>query len=132
MKWYKKAQKTMLGYKAVGYDPKTNSAYSFWGGKNFPIDLNIGSWITDPKGIYLGSSENFVLDYYSGMTDGEELLLTYKFNIEDAINIPDTSSCSGEIKVKRAQLIDIKQINKDKSGQIVEDISPWENNNELV
>ena len=133
MNWYKKSQKTMLGYKGVSYDPQTNTSFSFWGGKNFPIDLTIGNWINtySPKGLYLGSSKQYVLDYYSAMTDGEELLLTYQFNIEDVLSIPDTSACDGEIRVKRAQLINIEHIDKDESGEIVEGISPW-NNNKLI
>ena len=125
MNWYKIAQQIMLGYKGVSYNPETNTAFSFWGGENIPIDINIGNWaITDsPKGMYLGSSKQYVLDYYSAMTDGEELLLTYEFNTEDALSIPDTSMCDGEIRVKKAKLIDIEYINKNED--IVEGISPW-------
>ena len=127
MNWYKKAQQVMLGYKGVGYNPETKIAYSFFGGENSPIDLTIGEWTTtnSPKGMYLGSSKQFVLDYYSGAVDGEELLLTYQFNVEDALSIPDTSACDGEIQVKKAQLINIEHMNKDESGEIVEGLSPW-------
>jgi hypothetical protein len=128
MNWYKTSQETMLGYKGVSYNPETRTASSFWGGGE--IDLTIGGWAyTDsPKGMYLGSDKDYVLDYYSGMTDGEEILLTYQFNIEDALSICDTSACSGEIRVKKAQLINIEHIDKDESGEIVEGISPFASN----
>jgi hypothetical protein len=125
--WYKKAQQPRLGFKAVAYNPETKTAYSLWGGESHPIDLTINSWAesNSPQGIYLGSSQQFVIDYYSGMTDGEELLLTYSFNEEDALSLPDCSGCDSEIRVKRAQLVGIKHIDKDETGEIVYGVSPF-------
>ena len=131
--WYKFAQQIMLGYKGVAYNPQTKTAYSFWGGQNYPIDITIGNTIStnSPKGMYLASSKQYVLDYYSGMTDGEELLLTYQFDVKDALSICDTSGCDGEMRVKKATLVNVEHIDKDENGELVEGISPW-SNNELV
>lgn len=108
---HKKSQQMLKGYKGVGYDTTREIAYSFWGGKDALIDLTIGKWTyaDSPQGIYLETSKQFVLDYYSGMTDDPDLLLTYEFDIKDAINNPAPNS---EVRVKKAKLIDIETIEK--------------------
>lgn len=58
------------------------------------------------NGIYLGTDEQYVLDYYSGLAD-EEALLTFEFYPSD-ITTGNLDDREVEISVKSAKLIDIE------------------------
>ena len=119
MKIYRIAQllaPLIRGYKAVGVTPE-GQGYSLYGGKSCYIDLTIGGWMKDcptSKGFYLGSSKEYVLTYYSGLTDDDELLLTYEFSKDDLLEGDPDSICSmgSELRVSQAQLIDKEEIAK--------------------
>jgi len=85
-----------------------------------PIDINIGSWMDNqtPAGFFLGSSKEYVLDYYSGLTDDPELMLTYEYDSDETVDrsVADHSVTPGEIRVRRAQLVAVEQIEKDDGG----------------
>lgn len=119
MNWYKISQQVFYGFKVVAYNPQTKEAYSLWGGKSVPINIQIGNISTSnsQNGIYLGYPKDFCMNYYAGGTDGEELLLTYEFGANDVLNkniLPDINgSNEQEIRVKKAKLVKIEHIQKD-------------------
>ena len=104
MNWYKNNQ-YLLGYKVVGY--KDGKAFSLMN-REQAINLVIGS-IINTQQFFLGTSVEFVKSYYSGLTDENELLLTYQYQQKDIIK-GDPSGSSGEIVVKSAKLIKIDNI----------------------
>ncbi|MHA2051867.1 MAG: hypothetical protein ACW986_19845 [Promethearchaeota archaeon] len=112
MKIYRIASEKRLGYKAVGY--KDGQAYSLYGGYGTPIDITVGSWMNDgsPKGFFLGSSKEYVLDYYSGLTDDDELLLTYEYDKSDVVGDSWNNNVvtDGEVRVTKARLVNVEPI----------------------
>ena len=116
MSWFTKiSAKKWYGFKVVGFNKEKNQAYSLYGGAGFPISIEIGNIIEakNPKGFFLGSTKNYVLQYYSDLTDDEELLLTYEFDIEDLLSsFPGKEETEGEIRVRKAKLINIETIDK--------------------
>lgn len=69
-----------VGYKVMRYDPTTNMVYSIADDNNkFP--LKVGDKISmRGKGIYLSNNEDFVKNYYSGLTDTDEVLLKIEYD----------------------------------------------------
>jgi len=113
MNWYKKAQNLFIGYKIVGVDKKTNRIYSIY--DKTIIDAQIGRTYTyNNSGLFLGTSKQFCMDYYSCGTPDEdgELLLTYQYEGRDIIRGEPTHS-NGEVQVKQAKLTNIDIINKE-------------------
>ena len=45
----------------------------------------IGSVESSDKGIFLGNSQDFA-DYYTGLTDEEDVLLVYEYNEEEILS----------------------------------------------
>jgi hypothetical protein len=117
VKIIKVSQTENLGDKAVGY--KDGQGFSLYGGGGLPVDITIGSVMENLSpsfhGFFLGSSKKYVLDYYSGLTEEDELLLTYSYSSEDVIGnqVESDRMCDGEVRVKRATLINIESIPKD-------------------
>ena len=106
MNWFKRANINYTGYKVVQFnDGKAFSLYQQE--KEYP--LSIGSEISDANGIYLGTSEKFCIDYYSELTDYDDILLIFSFNKEDILK-GDPSSPSGEILVTKAKLKGYRQL----------------------
>lgn len=93
-----------IGYKVMKYDPTTNMVYSVADDSNkFP--LKVGNKISmRGKGIYLSNNEEFVKNYYSGLTDTDEVLLKIEYDPKNIIigNDEDAESeftvPSGKIK----------------------------------
>ncbi len=106
MRWYNKiAQQRKIGFKVVAFDQ--GRAYSLQN-KAITYNLVIGSVTGD---TFLGTTEQFCLDYYSGIIDEPELLLTYSYDIADIVSgSPD--SPNSEIRVKKARLEAYKEIPK--------------------
>jgi len=94
------------GYKIVGYDGK--KAFSLYDTKT-AIDINKGDVIEDPNGIYLGTEEQFVLDFYTGLSDYDDLLLTYEYEDSDILK-GSKHDKNSEIIVRKAKLVDIKKL----------------------
>jgi hypothetical protein len=96
----------LTGYKIVGRDKRglfslqnPEIRYPYSGGRN-------DNMISHPSGVYIGTSEEFVVDYYSGLTDSEEAILKLKYKPEDVIlGNPDEE---GEVIVSAAIINDIK------------------------
>ena len=106
MNWYKTAQK-LRGYKIVGYDD--NRYYSLY--DQSPINTQIGSIASmGGHGLYLGTSVEFCKDYYSGLTDDNEALLTYEFLPQDIIKGNPTGE--GEIQVRSATLVAVQNLSQ--------------------
>ena len=117
MNWYKTTQlRKFLGYKIVGLKKDTRQAYSIYSKE--PINISIGS-VTgfNGEGLFLGTSKDFCLDYYSCGTldEDDELLLTYEYNQQDIIQ-GDPNSMNGEIQVKKGVLVNIEPVDKERYG----------------
>jgi hypothetical protein len=106
MNWYKKAQKTNIGYKIVGWDGKR--AYSIYDPK-YTINLAKNEIISDSKGIYLGNTKEYCINYFGEGTNDQDMLLTYEYNIEDLVS-GDPEFKNGEIVVKKARLINYELV----------------------
>lgn len=97
----KKAQKRNLGYKIVGWDGKR--AYSIYD-KRITYSLAIGSEVGD---VFLGTSAQFCIDYYSGGTNDEDMLLTFSYDGRDIISGGGENS---EVRVRRARLEGVQRL----------------------
>jgi len=62
------------------------------------------------KGIYLGTTKDFVEDYYTGLTDLDEVILTYKYSLSDVTSGDPHAKSGGEITVSKGQLVDIEHV----------------------
>ncbi len=101
--WYKIAQNRRIGFKIVGF--ANDKAYSL-ANRNIQYSLAIGSTVGD---TFLGTTETFVKDYYSGITDGAELLLTYSYDVADIISGGDSAN-GGEVRVSKARLESVRPL----------------------
>lgn len=101
MGWYKIAQQQYYGYKMVAWDGQR--AYSLYD-KNQNIDINTGT-VTEMggQGLYLGTSKDFCMNYYSGLTDDQDMLLTYSYGADDIID-GSPNHPNSEIRVNKARL----------------------------
>jgi len=115
MTWYKKSKsENNIGYKIVGFDRDTKRAFSLYD-RNHTIDLVKGKNTIYPgKGLFLGNSKKYCLDYFSNADEEEnsELMLTYKYRTENILT-GDTSFENGEVSVRRAVLVDVEDVTKD-------------------
>jgi hypothetical protein len=100
---------TKLGYKIVSDSGNKTYAWSLYGGEKFKISLKVGEVTEVKNGLYLGTSKDFVTDYYSGLSDSPDLLLTYEYNSDDVMS-GDPESKSGEVKVRKASLKHIERL----------------------
>lgn len=98
----------LLGYKVVGQSADAR-LFSLYDGST--INAEPGTIESRRGGLYLGTSEEFVTDYYTGMTDEREALLTYRYSSADLISgDPDSE---GEVKVAKAELVSVQEIEED-------------------
>ena len=115
MNWYnfsiKNAQvyrstkaKKYLGYKIVGFD---GARYFSLYRPDLTIDVTIGSVISPPGGLYLGTTKQFCIDYYSNGTDFQDALLTYEYDENDVLS-GEPNASSGEVIVKRGKLKEVE------------------------
>jgi hypothetical protein len=103
----KEAKETKyIGYKIVGWNGK--KAYSLMD-KQTVYNIKVGTTHKSPKGLYLGTSRQFVEDYYSGLTDDTDLLLTCEYFNEDIIK-GDPTYKNGEIIVRKYKIIKTEKI----------------------
>jgi len=104
MNWFgllKTSQQKLFGYKIVAWDGQ--SARSLYDA-NQVINTTIGaSAEMGGNGVYLGTSKKFCTDYYSGLTEDQDMLLTYSFSDQDIIN-GDPYHQNSEITVRQAIL----------------------------
>lgn len=93
------------GYRVVGYDG--NQFFSL--ATQEPIELKIGEQNQDLKGFFLGTSTEFATDYYTGLSDYDDVLLEYEYNSEDVLRGNPVEKHS-EIVVRKATLLKIIEI----------------------
>jgi len=72
------------------------------------------------KKFYLGTTEEFVIDLYSGLSDEPEVLLTYEYKDSDVVSGGPPDHPYSEIVVKRARLLVIEPITTYSSWNIEE------------
>lgn len=106
-----------IGYKIVGSD--RNGFFSLQNPSQ-RYDLKIGDLAAPSGGLYLGTSEQFVDDYYSGLTDHKESTLKFRYDPKDVIS--GSPEEEGEIRVTSAILIDFKIPYKEYWNESVEDL----------
>ena len=104
----KLSKESLKGYKIVGWDEENKRAFSIYDTK-LDVDIKLNSITQYKTGLYLGTSKNYVLDYFSGGTDFEDLLLTYEYDKNDLIK-GDPYSKNGEIVVKKAKLVNVEKV----------------------
>ena len=92
-----------IGYKIVGWDSKRKRAFSLYDVKT-TYQISKGAVHKSDKGLYLGTTRNFVTDYYSGQTDYDDLLLTCEYFDSDIIK-GNPHDRNGEIVVRQYKII---------------------------
>lgn len=95
--------------------------------ENIVIPSEIGSVITmKGNGIYLSTSKDFVMTYYSGLSD-EEALLTYEIDPSDVTG--DISAPDGEITASRAKLVKVEHLDPIEESSSPKLSLKWDTNN---
>ena len=91
------------GYKIVAYEGD-----KFFSLQNPDLEYHakIGTVESPTNGMFLGTTKDFVLDYYTGMTDKQDALLVYTYDPADVIS--GNPNEDGEIKVTQAKLDSIE------------------------
>ena len=93
------------GYKIVAHED--GKLYSLQN-PDLQYNVKMGTVESPTNGMFLGTTKNFVIDYYSEMTDKEDALLVYEYDPEDVISgQPDEE---GEVKVTKAKLVSMEVI----------------------
>jgi len=87
------------GYKAVVAGP--NGFRSLYDGSPIPPGKH-----APPGGLFLGTTEAFVRDYYLGLTDEPEAILVYEYDDADVLS-GDPDASDGEVKVRSAVLVEV-------------------------
>ncbi len=104
MKLFEIAQ-SYIGYRVVGYD----GTYFFSLATQETISLKIGERNSDPKGFFLGTTAQFAMDYYTGLSDYDDALLEYEYRPADVLRgNPDEQD--SEIVVANGKLLKINHI----------------------
>lgn len=114
MNWYKLAQNPkMRGYKVMLWDPKTRETISQMD-KSKRFKPVIGKTYSMPgDGIYLGSTKEYFLKYFSGghrdnENDPHEILLVFEFSPQDIIKGHFTTEYESEGSVRKAILVEME------------------------
>ena len=93
------------GYKIVAHED--GKLYSLQN-PDLQYNVKMGTVEAPTNGMFLGTTKDFVIDYYSEMTDKEDALLVYEYDPEDVISgQPDEE---GEVKVTKAKLVSMEVI----------------------
>lgn len=94
---------TRQGYKIVAHE----------GGKLYSLqnpDLEyrtrIGTVESPSNGMFLGTTKDFVIDYYGEMTEKQDALLVYEYDPKDVISGQPEEE--GEVKVTTAKLLSVE------------------------
>jgi hypothetical protein len=104
----KTAASILRGYKIVDYDPAEKRAFSLYDPAT-TVDIRKGAVVKYPgKGLFLGTTRKFCMDYYSGLTDLDELMLVYEFSPSDILK--GSIDQEGEIAVSKARLASVEKI----------------------
>lgn len=111
----------MIGYKIIADVGNKGYGVSLYD-KGLKISLKRGDTTKFDTGLFLGTSKKFVNDYYSGLTDYPDLLLTYEYDTADVMS-GDPKSSSGEVKVRKATLTDVEKVIEERMEGIMADPS---------
>lgn len=100
------AASTHRGYKVVAR--RGRDYFSLYDGSPVPARGTHRS----PGGLYLGTSERFVRDYYTGMVDEDEYdgeaILTYEYSEADLMR--GNPAEDGEVVVRQARVVGVENI----------------------
>ena len=112
MNWYKTAQQIFTGYKVVGFDPETDQFYSIY--DRSPYKVSIGEEFFNPRGVYLGSSKQFCINYYICGTEDthDEYILEFSYSSDDLLK-GEPEHPSSEVLVTKARIIGMEKVNKE-------------------
>ena len=103
--WMEANQQSLKGYKIVAHED--GKLYSLQN-PNLEYSVKVGTVESPNGGLFLGTDKDFVVEYYSELTDKQDALLTYEYDLEDVVSgNPDEQ---GEVKVKKAKLISVQVI----------------------
>ena len=92
-----------MGYKIVAYED--GKLYSLQN-PDLEYKAEVGTIESPSGGMYLGTTKDFVIDYYAEMTDKKDALLIYEYDPQDVtLGQPHEE---GEIKVVSAKLVSIE------------------------
>lgn len=92
----------MLGYKVMRYDPGTGDVLSA-ADERLRFRLEVGDVMEmQGNGIYLGTSQKFVTDYYA--INDHNILVEMEFDPTDLLEGDPTAGTAGEIRVRRARV----------------------------
>lgn len=103
---------SLLLYKIVPFDVKTGQGYSAFD-PSFRHDLKIGTvWLGTAKGLYLANKKSFCLDFYSGMSDDPDVLLTFEVDPKDVLNPEGLTPphLGDEVLVRKAKLVKVEHV----------------------
>lgn len=73
------------GFKVVAFN-KEIGAYLIYGGVKSTIDTQVGKVHKNENGFYLGTDESFVLEYYTELTDDQDIMLVYEYDKDNVKN----------------------------------------------
>mgnify|MGYP001250317938 CR=1 FL=1 len=91
------ASDKLTGWKIVSWDGEKLRSLA----DSFLIyDISEGDVVSNSDGFYLGTSKEFVQDYYSGLNDYSDALISFKYNESDVIS--GSPREEGEVKVLKA------------------------------
>jgi hypothetical protein len=97
---------THQGYKVVAR--RGRDYFSLYDGS----PITIRGTHRSPKGLYLGTTERFVRDYYTGMIDEDEYdgeaILSYEYSAADLMRGDPAEE--GEVVVRQARVVGIENI----------------------
>lgn len=100
-----------LGYRIISFSER-DGYRTLYGGD--PLKLEIGRVDSmSGNGIYLGSNRKFCEDYYCGLSDDQDVLLTYEY--DDANILTGSPEGNGEVTVRQATLISIEHLDLEAS-----------------
>jgi len=101
-RFLQEGQQQPYGYKIVAYeDGKLFSLQN----PDLKYNIKVGSIESPENGMFLGTSKSFVEEYYAGLTDKQDALLTYTYDLNHVIK--GNANEEGEIKVASAKLISV-------------------------
>lgn len=92
MGWYRASQSAQIGFRVVSWNGQRAVSLQ----NQRPVNLQVGA---SEENLYLGTDRQFCLDYYTGLTDDQDMLLSYSYSQSDII-----SGGAGEIFVRKGTL----------------------------
>ncbi len=101
----------MNGHKHTGFKivARENGVLKSLQNPDITYSLEVGTVETNFNGgFYLGTSRDFVVDYYAGLTDLEDVLITYEYDEENRLY--GNPNEEGEVIVHTAKILSIEAL----------------------